>query len=189
MFALDITLFFWLNATASSPVWLVPIARFASLELPQLLVAGTVGAFLVGDAHVRRRVLWLLTAMLTAWLLARLGQHFLPMPRPFSVGLGTAWLGHSNSAGFPSTHASVAFAFGIVVAASTRNRLLGLAALALAGLVAWSRVCLGLHFPFDVLVGALVGGASAWLCGLAPLQRWFDGLLQRATAARPASHS
>lgn len=189
MFELDRVLFLWLNASSSSPVWLVPIARFASLELPQLLVAGTIGAFIVGDTRVQQHVLRLLMAMLTAWLLARLGQHFLPMPRPFSVGLGTAWLSHSDSASFPSTHASVAFAFGIVVAVSTQNRLLGFAALALAGLVAWSRVCLGLHFPFDVLVGAVVGGASAWLCGIAPLHRFFESSLKRAITARPASHS
>ena len=169
MFPLDSALFLWLNATAASPVWLVPLARFASQELPQLLLAGTVGALLVGDKSVQRCVFRLVLAMMMAWLLARLGQLVFQMPRPFNLGMGTMWLAHASSAGFPSTHASVAFAFGGVAAVSTQRWALSVAALAIAALVAWSRVCLGLHFPTDVLAGAAVGGISAWLSGLVPL--------------------
>ena len=165
MSELNTTLFLWINATASSPAWLLPLARFASQDLPQWLVAGAFGALVVGDARVRRDVFRVLLAMALAWLLARLGQRLFPMPRPFAVGLGTAWLAHADSASFPSTHASVAFAFGVGVAMSTRRRLFAFAALALACLIAWSRVCLGLHFPLDVLTGAAVGAASAWFVG------------------------
>lgn len=186
MSELDTALFLWLNAGPSSPAWLVPLARFASLELPQLLVAATVGAFMVGDARVQHGVIRVVLAMLVAWAIARLAQNLFPMPRPFSLGLGTAWMAHADSASFPSTHASVAFAFGTAMAAATRRWLPALAALALAALMAWSRVCLGLHFPFDILVGALVGGASAWLCALLPLHRLFEPSLK---PARPASHS
>ena len=121
MFEFDAALFLWLNAGPSSPAWLVPLARFASLELPQLLVAATVGAFAVGDARVQRGVLRVVLAMLTAWVFARLLQHLFPMPRPFSLGLGTTWMVHADSASFPSTHASVAFAFGVTMAANTRR--------------------------------------------------------------------
>ena len=169
MFELDNLLFLSINATTTSPAWLVPLARFASQELPQWLVAGTIGAFVVGDTRIQRCVLRVVCAMLVAWLLARLGQHFFPMPRPFSVGMGTVWLSHAQSAGFPSTHASVAFAFGATLAWSTQRRLLTLAALGLATLIAWSRICLGLHFPSDALAGAGIGVASAWLAGLVPL--------------------
>jgi undecaprenyl-diphosphatase len=33
-----------------------------------------------------------------------------------------------------------------------------------AGTVAYSRMDLGVHYPSDVLIGALVGAGSAWLC-------------------------
>ena len=172
----DVPLFLWLNATASSPEWMLKLALFASEELPVLLVAGTVGAYIVGDRSVRHAVARVLLAMITAWLLARLGQHLWPMPRPFAVGLGTQWLSHGNSAGFPSTHASVAFGFALAVAAVTRHWYLAVAALLLAALVAWSRICLGLHFPSDVLAGLGVGLAGALLSG------WVPG---RSAAVRP----
>lgn len=177
MVDVDTGLFLWMNASGAAPAWVVPLARFASTELPPWMMAGTVGAFLVGTAQVRRVVLRVLLAMAIAWVLARIGQHFLPMPRPFVLGLGTAWLAHGDSPGFPSTHASVAFAFAAVLVATVRSWPLRLVAVGLAALVSWSRICLGLHFPIDVLAGALVGVAGAWLSGLRP------GALQRTGVA------
>jgi len=169
MFHFDTLVFQWLNATADSPAWLVPLARFASLELPRLLVAVAAGAFLVGDTRIRCAMLRTGLAMVIALVLARMLQHAIPMPRPFALGIGTQWLEHGGSAGFPSAHASVAFAFGGATAMATRSRWLMAALLLSVGAVAWSRLCLGLHFPSDVLAGALVGAASAWLGGVVPI--------------------
>ena len=87
----DIPLFLWINASSASPAWLLALARFASQELVQWLIAATVGALVVGDAQVRRCVLQVAIAMVIAWIGARLIQHLLPMPRPFALGLGTPW--------------------------------------------------------------------------------------------------
>lgn len=163
MHAFDALLFSWVNATVATPAWLLMLARFASQELPQWLVAGMAGAVVVGDAQVRRRVAQIALAAALAWTAARLIQHVVPMPRPFVLGLGTPWLSHADSASFPSTHASVAFAFAATVAFATGRLVLSAAALALAALIAWSRISLGLHFPSDVACGALLGVASAWL--------------------------
>ena len=60
---------------------------------------------------------------------------------------------HTGS--FPSGHATTAFACATVIAwASPR---LAVPAFVLAALVAWSRVYVGVHWPLDVLGGALLG--------------------------------
>jgi undecaprenyl-diphosphatase len=62
---------------------------------------------------------------------------------------------------FPSGHAAGSFAFAVFV-----SRLDGRAAwflLPLASLIALSRVALGVHYPTDVLGGALLGAALGWL--------------------------
>lgn len=63
---------------------------------------------------------------------------------------------------FPSGHAAGSFAFAAFVLAGDRRR--GLAALAIAALVAMSRVILGVHWPSDVVAGALLGAliGAAW---------------------------
>ena len=68
--------------------------------------------------------------------------HVLPLPGSFS---------------FPSGHSASAFAFTTAVARED-PRLLAFV-LPLAGLVAYSRVHLRVHYPFDVLAGATIGTA------------------------------
>jgi undecaprenyl-diphosphatase len=60
---------------------------------------------------------------------------------------------HSGS--FPSGHASVAFACATVLAWASPP--LRIAAFVLAAAIAWSRVYVGVHWPLDVLGGAILG--------------------------------
>jgi membrane-associated phospholipid phosphatase len=62
-------------------------------------------------------------------------------------------------ASFPSGHATTAFALAALLALWYPRWAAGF--LALAGLVALSRVVLGAHFPSDVLAGAALGTAVA----------------------------
>ncbi len=57
---------------------------------------------------------------------------------------------------FPSGHTSSSFAAAVVLLYTTPNWL-GIAALTIAILIAFSRLYLGAHFPSDVLCGALLG--------------------------------
>ena len=63
---------------------------------------------------------------------------------------------------FPSGHTQTAFSWAAGVAFSARRRRFGVLALCLAALVGCSRVVLGVHFPLDVLTGALLALAAAW---------------------------
>ena len=60
-----------------------------------------------------------------------------------------------HSGAFPSGHASCAFAAATVIAYASRR--LAVPAYALAALVAWSRVYVGVHWPLDVIGGAALG--------------------------------
>ena len=60
---------------------------------------------------------------------------------------------------FPSGHATVAFACATVLVLAVPR--LRLPLYALAALIAFSRVYVGVHYPFDVLAGALLGVAIA----------------------------
>jgi undecaprenyl-diphosphatase len=86
-------------------------------------------------------------------------------PRHFDVD-PLAWF-PSDRFSFPSGHALNAFAIGSVIALAFP--VAAVPVLAVAASVAASRVILGLHWPSDVLAGALVGlliGTSVWLAFL-----------------------
>ncbi len=60
-----------------------------------------------------------------------------------------------KSYGFPSNHAANTFAAGFFLAAAYPS--MGLIAIAIAIIVSYSRVYVGVHFPLDVIFGGLIG--------------------------------
>lgn len=162
MTAIDIAIFSWINLGPLAPDWVFSLARFASLELPRCFVVGSIAVLLAGRPPWREQAMRAVLAMAVAALVAYLLKYVANVPRPFMLGIGHAWLAHAGTPGFPSAHSSVAFAFGIC-AALTRGTHWSVRTIfmLLAGLVAWSRVALGLHFPSDVVAGALVGALGA----------------------------
>ena len=74
-----------------------------------------------------------------------------PDPEPLMRLPGT----HS----FPSGHATVSFACATVLALAVPR--LSVPLFVLAALISFSRVYVGVHYPFDVLAGALLGYALA----------------------------
>jgi undecaprenyl-diphosphatase len=83
-------------------------------------------------------------------------------PRPCmvysSIVLGTAPLDQYS---FPSGHTMHAVAFSAVAIAHHPE--LAWCLIPFTGLIAMSRVVLGLHYPSDVVAGALIGGVTACL--------------------------
>lgn len=75
--------------------------------------------------------------------------------------------GHSYS--LPSNHASNAFAIAMTFFFFRKNTI-GYFSLAAATLVGFSRIYVGVHYPFDVLAGALLGTGAAYAAVL--IYRW-----------------
>lgn len=165
MFFFDPFLFALFNADAQTPWFSIQLARLLSAWVPNISAVLVLLALLLGSPSVRRTMLMLLLSMATAWLIARLIRWGFPAPRPFQLNLGTLWVQHGGRASFPSQHACGAFALAMALSLGvTRHRkaLVALAWTAAIG-IAWSRVHLGVHFPSDVMAGAVVGISSALL--------------------------
>jgi undecaprenyl-diphosphatase len=137
-----------------------------------ILVAAMIGLAIALDRRRDRRArLALAFALGLALALSdSVGAHLLrPLfgrMRPcFALAPGTfRWLAPASDVGsLPSLHAANFFAMAVVARAA--RRWLGIAALAVAAAVAVSRVYVGVHWPTDVLAGALWGS----LCAIAAL--------------------
>lgn len=66
--------------------------------------------------------------------------------------------------GFPSSHAANSFGFALFSALLLRHRGYTIVALLWAGLCAYTRLYLGVHFPTDILCGTLLGVSVALFC-------------------------
>ena len=71
---------------------------------------------------------------------------------------------------FPSGHTTLAFALAFVVFKQDRDW--GIAFLILATIVALGRVFTGLHFPMDIIGGAIVGWLGAWVVQKIEHRQW-----------------
>lgn len=162
--SLDSSVFLWLNLGRDAPEALVWLAMACSRWLPAVLLTALVPLAALGGPRGRRTVWLALLGMGLAWAAAALLKHSVAAPRPFMLGLGTEWLGHSGGNGFPSSHAAVAMAFAVSMALGPWRWPWRAAAVLCGLLVGWSRIALGVHFPSDVLAAALLGTACA--CGV-----------------------
>jgi len=83
-------------------------------------------------------------------------------PRPFDSDPGVSLLFYRPwDSSFPSNPAT--FAFAVATAIYLGDRRLGRWALSVAGLWALARVFCGVHYPSDVLAGALLGSSIAFV--------------------------
>ena len=69
-----------------------------------------------------------------------------------------------GSPSFPSGHTSDAFSLATALSIVYPKWYVVVPAYAWAVTVGYSRMALGVHYPGDVLAGALIGAGSAYLC-------------------------
>ena len=172
----DLAWFQRINASADSAQWIVHSALFISKGLP-LVVAAALAVGLCRRS-TRSTAASVLVAMALTWCIVHLFHALVPLPRPAALNLGTQWIDQGNRPGFPSMHVSVAFA--MASALWFRHSRWTVAALLLGVAMAWSRVCIGVHFPRDVLAAALVGALAAGFS--VPLLQQLKALAVGATA-------
>ncbi len=94
-------------------------------------------------------------------VLAEMIRFFYKRPRPFVENKVNLLLNHSSSSSFPSGHAAFYFAISTVI--YSYNKKAGYLFFLTSFLISFSRIFCGIHWPSDILGGALIGIFSGWL--------------------------
>jgi len=116
------------------------------------------------DQNLTNQGLVIGTAYLGTAILTTALKNTIKRPRPFETYPNIIYP-KSDAGGysFPSGHTSTAFSTATSLSLAFRKWYVVAPAFAYAGTVAYTRIDLGVHYPSDVLGGALLGSGTAYL--------------------------
>jgi undecaprenyl-diphosphatase len=181
---MDFTLYKALNGFAAHHDAFEDPLRFFAIDAQYFFVALLAALFFATgkwrSVNARHGVVAAGFSVLLALGLAHLIAEVWNRARPYDAHPGAAhlFIAPSGDPSFPSDHATAAFA--IAVSIWLRHRKAGSLALALATIVSAARVAVGVHYPSDVIGGALIGTAAALILWLPPVRRPLHALAEWA---------
>lgn len=110
----------------------------------------------IDDHIIFSEIMTVVMSMGVAWFISSIIKIITHVPRPFLAHPSHQLLflyGGYNS--FPSGHATIFFA--LATAIYYYNRIAGVVFYICAILISLSRVAAGIHYPIDIIVGAMIG--------------------------------
>lgn len=160
----DTQLFYLFNNVAGESPFFDWVIVFLAKDLAYILVLIFI-ALVFFSQYQKKEKLEILFVTVISSIIARFGiteliRFFYHRPRPF-LDLSVNQLLTSNEWSFPSGHA--AFFFAMSTAIYLYNKKWGIGFFAAATLIAVSRVVAGVHYPSDIVGGAIIGVIVAYL--------------------------
>lgn len=157
----DETVLRWITENLQAD-WLNPIAVFFTSLGNGGLIFIVAAIILLLFRQTRRAGASAGVAMIVGLLVTNLTiKPLVERARPWIVMDGLNNLVTSGDMhSFPSGHTTAAFAFGVALCAVLPQKWAKAAALIAAALMGLSRLYVGVHFPTDVLAGAVIGTAA-----------------------------
>jgi undecaprenyl-diphosphatase len=152
--------FLWINADGASPASLLAFASFMA-EYVLYGVPLILAALWLWGKHREASVKALFVTLIALGIGQLIGLVYVH-PRPFMIPIGHTFALHAADTSFPSDHSILFFSVSVALMLGGA-RLLGAAIFVVGLVVAWSRVYLGIHFPFDMVGAFLVAVASSMI--------------------------
>ncbi len=121
-------------------------------------------SLLTKDSLTRQKSIYIGATVLTSAIFTTILKYSINRPRPFTTYPDIEKLSDGGSPSFPSGHTSDAFSLATSLSIAYPKWYVIAPSFAWAGAVGYSRMDLGVHYPSDVLAGAILGSASAFLC-------------------------
>ncbi|MBI2066104.1 phosphatase PAP2 family protein [Candidatus Woesebacteria bacterium] len=138
------------------------LITFLASFLIWLMFGGLLILWLIDGKIKREQVLHALLAAGVAWGVAQVIKAVFPTTRPFELnGLIPLTLIPSSDGAFPSGHAAAAFALATTI--WLHDKKVGSAFVIAALIVGAARVWGNVHYPIDILAGAVLGIVAAFV--------------------------
>lgn len=151
--------------------WLDKVMIFFSALGNDGLIWIALGILLLIMPRTRKGGVHILLAMALTYVLGNLFlKNVIARPRPCAVDTSVSLLiPYPSEYSFPSGHTSNGFAAAMSIFMNYRKP--GIVALVVAGIIAFSRMYLFVHYPTDIIGGIVLGIFDAWMVQLL-ITRW-----------------
>jgi membrane-associated phospholipid phosphatase len=116
------------------------------------------------DSLTLRKSLFIGASVLSSVIITNILKYSINRPRPFETYPIIEKATGAGSPSFPSGHTSDAFSLATSLSIAYPKWYVIIPSYIWAGAIAYSRMDLGVHYPSDVLAGAIIGAGSAYLC-------------------------
>ena len=157
---MDYLIFQQINNLALKNLYLDEVAIFCASFLGYILI-GVLFILLIKNFKKYYKIATqaFISGIFARFIIVEIIRFIWHRPRPFISNSVNLLINHSPSASFPSGHAAFFFALSTLI--YFYNKKTGILFLIVSFLISISRVFCGIHWPFDILAGALVGILSA----------------------------
>ncbi len=152
---LNLALLHLLNASSSANESTIKLAILVADYAIYLVPVFLVITWLFGGDEKKNVALKSVVVALIALGIAQVIVRIYPHPRPFMLGVGRTLIAHAPDPSFPSDHMTFMSSIALTYLVA-RRYVIGWTLFAAALCVAWSRVYLGVHFPLDMVGGAML---------------------------------
>jgi membrane-associated phospholipid phosphatase len=149
--------------TALDPTFKLVTNSVSPIGLTAPLLITSFG-FIQKDKSLQNKGYYIGATLLTSTVLTTTLKYSIKRDRPFETYPDIQKLTSAGSPSFPSGHTSEAFATATSLSIAFPKWYVIAPSFIWASAAGYSRMHLGVHYPSDVLVGALIGSGSAWLC-------------------------
>lgn len=140
------------------------IIEFFATFLIWILYIGLVVLWFIDGKIKKEQVIHAITAGVIAWLITIAIKHLFPSMRPFMInGRDVDVLFRPTDSAFPSAHTALAFSLAVTI--FMHDGKIGWLYLIAALLIGVARVFANVHYPIDILGGALIGTIIALVIG------------------------
>ncbi len=158
---MDLSILLTLHGLSGKSAFIDALIVFFGSQLQYIVVGALLLWSLVGK-NKNPVMAWgaIAAALISRLALTELVRFFYNRPRPFVALQFTPLIAHETSASFPSGHA--AFFFGIAWFVYMHDRRLSMYFFIAAILICLARIAVGIHYPTDIIGGAVVGFFGAW---------------------------
>lgn len=138
-------------------------------------------ALIKKDGTIKKQAIFIGETFLVNAFITTALKHTMKRSRPFETYPDIDQAASSLGKSFPSGHTSIAFATATSLSLAYPKWYIIVPSFVWAGTVGYSRMHLGVHYPSDVLVGAIIGSGSAYLSY--KVNKWINKKVLKRTSA------